>query len=113
MNIKINKKIGLNTMQIEIDEKNDKEALAKALVYVQPDYCGLCKGQNVIWDSNKAKDKKSGGTFTYIKRKCLNKDCLATSTLGEYKDGGYFWKPFEIYNKEERQGGGTQNNDEI
>lgn len=97
MEIKVQKKLGNSMLEVSIEEKNDKDAIAKALIFTQPDYCPLCKGTNIVWDSNKANTAE--GTFTYIKRRCLN--CKATSTLGEYKAGGYFWKPWEIYEKKE------------
>ncbi len=103
MDIKVKKQLQNSMLEINIEEKEDKEALAKALVFTQPDYCPLCKGKNIAWEANKV--NTDDGTFTYIKRKCLNKDCLASSTLGEYKSGGFFWKPWEIYKK---NGGGNQ-----
>jgi len=96
MQIKVKKQLGKAILEIDIEERNDKEAIAKALVFTQPDYCSLCKGNNVIWIQNKA-NTEDGGSYVYIKRKCLNPKCLAESTLGEYKSGGYFWKPWEIY----------------
>jgi hypothetical protein len=93
--LKINKKIGLNTVEIEIDEKTPKDEIAKMCFWLTPDYCFLCKGQNIVWETNTA--KTADGSFTYIKRKCINPACKASSTMGEYKAGGYFWKNWEIY----------------
>lgn len=93
MEISIKRKFQGGVMDVKIDEKEDKEAIAKATFFMKPDYCGKCKKTNIIWESNKA--KTDDGTFTYIKRKCLN--CGATSTAGEYKEGGFFWKNWEIY----------------
>lgn len=95
MKITVFKKLNNATLEVEIDEKTEKEAIAKATFFTQPDYCGLCKGTNIVWNSNKAQAKDGSGTFTYIKRKCLK--CGAESTAGEYKDGGLFWKAWEIY----------------
>jgi len=98
MIIKLNRKVGAATAQIEIEEKDNKDALALMCFFSEPDYCFLCKGTNLKWESNKAQTDQ--GTFTYIKRRCLNPACKATSTMGEYKTGGFFWKPFEcIKNK--------------
>ncbi len=94
MELTVKKQIGKSVLEVSIEEKSDKDAIAKALIFTQPDVCGLCKSPNVIWESNKA-TTKDGGTYTYIKRRCLS--CNATSTLGEYKAGGYFWKKWEIY----------------
>lgn len=101
MEIQVKKTLGNSEMTFTIEEKDTKDALALASFFTQPDYCGLCKSRNgdtrysVVWDSNKA--QTDDGTFTYIKRKCLNPNCLATSTMGEYKGGGYFWKKWEIW----------------
>jgi hypothetical protein len=98
----INKKIGANTVQVVIDEKKPKDELAKMCFWLTPDYCFLCKGQNIVFEANNA--KTADGTFTYIKRKCINPECIqknggtcATSTMGEYKDGGFFWKQWEVF----------------
>lgn len=92
MQIKIIKKILSSTMEVAIDEKDTREALAQATFYLAPDYCGLCKATNIIWTSNKPTTDK--GTFVYIKRLCLS--CMATSTAGEHKDGNsLFWKKWE------------------
>lgn len=79
----------------ESTQKTEKEAIAKATFFTQPDYCGLCKGNNIVWNSNKAATKDGSGVFNYIKRKCSK--CGAESTAGKYKDGGLFWKAWEIY----------------
>lgn len=94
MQITVKKNIGKSQLEVVCDGKDDKESIALALLFTQPDVCGLCHQTNIIWDSNKA--KSDSGSFTYIKRKCLG--CNATSTLGSYQDGnGYFWKQWELY----------------
>lgn len=97
MEIKVQKQLGRSALIVNIDDKNDKEALAKALAFTQPDICGLCKKENIVWDAYKVNGKESD-TYTYIKRKCLS--CGAVSALGEYKTGGYFWNKWEIYKKD-------------
>lgn len=92
MIIKIQKKIGNAVISVEVEGRDEKEVLAKALFYTQPDVCGLCKYNSVIWTTNKVR-ADDGGVYTYIKRRCLK--CKAVSTAGEYKDGGLFWKPWE------------------
>jgi len=94
MIIRIDKKIGVNTMVIEIDEKDEKDALARATFYLQPDYCSNFSKTNIVWNSNRAKSQKDGKEYTYIKRKCLS--CGAESVAGEYVSGGLFWKKFEV-----------------
>lgn len=99
MKILANKKLSNgNEMTIEIDDRDEKVALGKAITLLQKDVCDCCGATDIDYFCNKATDDK-GGTFLYIKRKCLNKECNATSTLGEYQGGlGYFWKKFEVYN---------------
>lgn len=93
MKILINKALANSRMQVEIEERQDKDALLKATFFLTPDACGLCGGLNVVWEGRRA--KAENGTFTYISRRCA--DCTAQSNMGEYKDGGYFWKKWEIY----------------
>lgn len=96
MNIKIHKTIGADRMEIEIDEKDEKEALAKATFFLKDNYCDVCKKQTaIVWESNKAKSKEDKKEYTYIKRRCVA--CGSTSTAGEYVSGGLFWKKFEKY----------------
>jgi len=97
MEIKVNKQIGGATVQFGIDEKDDDVALSLVAFLTEPDFCFLCKETKLKWEVNKA--KTDTGNFTYIKRRCLNPNCRATSTMGKYKDGGYFWKNWEIYQK--------------
>ena len=96
MQININKQIGNASLQITINEKDEKEALVKAVVFAQPDICGLCKKENIVWQANKVKINAKE-THTYIKRRCLS--CEAVSVLGEFKTGGYFWKKWTKYKK--------------
>ena len=98
MTIKINKKIGSNTVLFEIEEEDMKKVLGIVSLLTATDYCGLCKKTNIIYDHNVA--QTDDGAYLYIKRKCIS--CSATSTLGEYKQKmGYFWKKWEIYKKQE------------
>ena len=112
MKIIVKKNLGNAILEVACEGKDEKEVIAKATFFTQPDQCGLCKGKNIVWGSNKAKTKD--GMFTYIKRKCL--DCNAESTAGEYKEGGLFWKEWSIYKRDEERaneqsGGSEQNTD--
>lgn len=105
MKIIINKRIGNDTVQFEVEEVKEKDAISRALFFVPSDYCNLCKKETrIVWGSNKA--TTVDGTFIYIKRKCLS--CAAISTAGEYKTGGLYWKPFEVYKKPEYNTNGTR-----
>ena len=89
MKIKVNKKIGASTFQFEVDEDKEVEALAKAgMLASAPDVCALCGGE-VSLTGKKAKG------YTFVEIRC--KKCSATSSLGQYKEGGFFWKKFEKY----------------
>lgn len=98
MVIKINKKIGDATVQFEVDERDDNKAFAMLAFLTEPDYCWL-KGfeeSPIKWNVRKAKGEK--GEFTFVERKARSVDGKwATSSMGEYKDGGYFWKKWEVY----------------
>lgn len=114
MKIVVKKNLGNAILEVICEGKDEKEALAKATFFTQKDVCGKCKSTNVVWASNKAKTKD--GMFTYIKRKCI--DCTAESTAGEYKEGGLFWKEWEIYkrdddNRENDNKENTENKEEI
>jgi hypothetical protein len=101
MKITVSKTIGKSQMTIEVDERNDFDAFAKAFPFSQKDICGKCGGEDVDYTTTKAKKKDGSGDVMYARRKCLNSQCGATSTLGEYMGGnGYFWKEWEIFNRE-------------
>lgn len=93
MKLKVTKKFDTSDLQVEVEDSDDKKALMKALIFTQPDVCGLCKGIDIRWDTNKA--QTDDGEFIYVKRIC--RKCGAQSTLGDYKGGGHFWKQWEVY----------------
>lgn len=97
MQLKVKRNINKAVVEIEIDDKDDKVAIGKAITLSVEDYCDNCQSrEGIIWKQNKAETEK--GTFLYIKRRCLK--CGAESTLGEYSGNmGYFWKPFEKWDK--------------
>ena len=66
MQIKITKTFNAGTkLEIDVEDKDEREAIAKALFFTAPDYCGLCKSTNIIWQTNKAKNtKKNTLSFT-------------------------------------------------
>ncbi len=99
MVVEANFKIGPVAYKIVVDEKNEMDSMHKAIVLANPrTYCNVCKNNQFFnFDTNKATSEN--GTFTYIKVRCLAKDCGAESTLGQYKTGGYFWKKFEKYER--------------
>lgn len=98
MKIIIEKNIGKSKLSVEVEGEKDIDALVKAsTITSMPDHCTLCKSdQGVELVANKAE------SFTFIKVRCQNPKCRATSTMGQYKDNsGGFWKEFEIYNPSE------------
>lgn len=76
---------------LSIDEKDDYDALHKAIVLGNPpSYCPLIKGGKVKLQTNKDTEGN-----TYINAVCAGeingKLRFAKSKLGRYKTGGYFW----------------------
>jgi len=108
------KKLGTrHELVLEIEEAKDKDAIAKAVPFLTPDIClwkgpnndqTPCYGDRILWETNPANTDE--GQFMYIKRRCLK--CRATSTMGEYKMGGYFWKNWEVYVKDGQAPAPTQ-----
>jgi len=90
MKIKITKLLGTTSIQFEVDEPKQKDALFSAGVLAStPIKCGKCESEDVILSGNKAKG------YTFVKVIC-NK-CDARAQLGEYKEGGFYWKEWEKY----------------
>jgi hypothetical protein len=93
---KANLVLGGTSYQFEFDEKEDKEALNKAIVLANPPtYCTVCKKEdlkpNFHLTSNRDKENN-----IYINIK--HNPCGAKARLGEHKAGGYFWhRDFEKY----------------
>ena len=57
--------------------------------------------KNLYKLNSKGKGDKEGQTFHYIERKARSKEGKwATSTMGEYQDGGFYWKRWEVYDPE-------------
>jgi hypothetical protein len=96
MKVKITKAFSKSCKaEIEVEDSDDKKALMKALVFAQPDVCGLC-GKPAYWRANKA--TTDDGEFIYIKRVCSA--CKAQSVMGDYKGGGHFFKKWEKWDNE-------------
>jgi len=96
MLINVQTKLGNAVYNFTIEEKSDIEALHKAAVLGNPplfcDECGNDKGEKFNLQSN-----KDGEANVYVNIEC--KECGAKAKLGQYKSGGYFWKHFEKYVK--------------
>ena len=93
MKIKVQKKYLDTVFSIEVEGKDLKEALLKASIFTQRDVCLKCQNENISLEGSKTQEG-----HIYIKRRCTNEDCTATSTLGTYRDGtGHFWKGWEIF----------------
>jgi len=96
MKITANLKLGQSEYKFEIDEKDELEAMHKAIVMTNPKQkCNVCNNyerEKFRFDANKDKEGN-----TYIKVLC--RGCGATSKLGSYKSGSYFWHDFEKYEK--------------
>lgn len=90
MKIRVVRPIGACRLDVEIDERADKEGLAKALFFAEPDRCGLCGASDIHWTQHKAKAERDKQTYTYIVRVCVA--CGGESAAGDYQSGGMFWK---------------------
>lgn len=98
MKVKSNLTIGNATFQFEVEEKDDKEAMLKSIALATPrGYCNVCKDSGLA--TKRLEARKSQG-FVFVSVVCK---CGAKSAMGEYKDGGYFWKEYELYQKGETQ----------
>ena len=99
MKIRVHLTVGDVTYQMEIEEREEKETLHKAIVLGNPPrYCQVCKnGEYFKLDSNKDKEGNA-----YINMVCIKDGCYAKAKLGSYKAGGYFWHKFEQYKRPEK-----------
>lgn len=94
-------KLKNSSYTFEVEEKDDKEAMLKAITLANPRlFCGVCRDlglENKTLEARKSKSDK--GTFIYISVRCngLEGKCGSRSTLGTYQDGGYFWKEYERF----------------
>lgn len=90
MKIKITKTINEITYDFEVEAEKEIDALFQASVYASmPDTCSVCNSPKVHLSGNKAEG------FTFVKMLC--EACNARAALGQYRDGGVFWKSFEKY----------------
>lgn len=90
MKIIVSKKVGDIDYTFEVEEEKEKEALAKAgFLSGMPTTCGVCGSGKIHLASNKAQG------YVFIKMLC--EECNARAQIGEYKDGGFFWKDWEKY----------------
>jgi len=86
MIVKISKKIGNSTLLFEIEQPKEIEALFQAgCIASMPDRC-ICGSDDLTLDSKKTKG------YTFVKVKCNS--CHKSSDLGQFKEGGFFWKQF-------------------
>jgi len=80
--------------ELTVDEKDEMDALHKAIVLSNPrTYCASCNTNILPEDVRMTTNKdKEGNTYVNMKHRCG-----ARSKLGQYKTGGYFWHDFEKY----------------
>lgn len=99
MKIEVSKKMGNATFKFEFEGSTLPDALYKASFLMDNDNvwgAGLesFKDKPVWFSVRKTKE----GDFIYVERKSRDADGrIASSTLGTYKDGGHFWKSWEVY----------------
>ena len=89
-------RMGRATYKFVVDERDDLEALHKAIVLTNPRrICNVCQNTTGFYFTSN-KDKEGN---TYVNVKCPK--CGAKSKLGLYKTGGFFWREFEKYQPKE------------
>jgi len=99
MQIKVSKKMGNATFQFQFEGSTLPEALHKAAFLMDGDNvwgAGLesFKDKAVWFSARKTKE----GDYIYVERKSRDDaGRIASSTMGTYKDGGHFWKSWEVY----------------
>jgi hydrogenase maturation factor HypF (carbamoyltransferase family) len=87
MKIRITKLVGKSKLEFEIEQEDAKDAMFEAGVLAStPDICSECGSNEVELQGSKAKG------YTFVKVVC--KKCGSRADLGEYKEGGTFWKKF-------------------
>lgn len=100
--------IGKVKYEFEIEEKDEKETLNKAITLSNPrkkcDSCGEIGLDSKYFTTNKDKEGN-----IYVNTKCAK--CGARSKLGSYKTGGYFWHEYEIYDKNNASKSNAQEDD--
>lgn len=104
MIVKSTLNIGNSSFEFQVDEKEPRDAMltAIALGSARP-FCDVCKEYGLetkTLNARKAKSKKDGKEYTFVSIRCK---CGATSNLGEYVSGGYFWKEYEKYEAEDKE----------
>ena len=89
---KVNLKLGNVSFQFEFEDKDDIEAMHKAIALSNTrKVCNICQAGEDKFHMTTNKSQE----FTFINIKCSN--CGSKSGLGQYKVGGYYWKDFEQY----------------
>jgi hypothetical protein len=93
MKVQVKKRVGSCEYVFETESEKPLDALFVAgFLSETPEICSLCGSEKVRLTSNKA------GGYTFVKVRC--EDCGGQANVGSYKDGGYFWKKFERWEKE-------------
>lgn len=93
MIVKSGLKVGGVTYQFEVDEKDEMDALHKAIALANPKaVCTNCQNADLETKTLTTNKDKEGNTYVNLKCKCG-----ARSKLGRYKVGGFFWNDYEMY----------------
>jgi hypothetical protein len=90
MKIKISKVINGISYGFDLEEEKEIDALFQASTYASmPEKCGLCGSEKVHLAGNKAEG------YVFVKMLC--EECNGRAQLGQFKEGGVFWKSWEKY----------------
>jgi len=90
--------IGKVEYTFELEEQSELDTLHKAAALANPpDFCDECEN-SPEQDGFKLVSNKDKENNIYVNVLCNR--CCAKAKLGLYKSGGYFWKKFEDWKKQ-------------
>ena len=96
--MKLTVKIG--NADLEFEGRDYREVIKDAGAFTQAQKCKMCKSNNIALNYKYVKAQEgehAGETFEYYEFVCL--DCGAKAQLGMYKNGGYFLKQWEKFER--------------
>ena len=94
-------------IKIEIEEADDMKTLFTALNLARyRKFCAACKRPTKVNLQARKSGKEGGTKYIFIENVCMNPTdktdengnvipCWAKSGLGQYKEGGFYWKEHE------------------
>lgn len=94
-------RVGDVNYEIEVEEKDVKDTLLNLIVLSNPPlYNPITKNGDPRKFKLDARKDKDGNVYI----NCVDKTDGSASSLGTFKSGGYFWKPFERWQDKKEEG---------